>query len=142
MTWDIRFDLGAFASEAMSEHARIDAVAQLVEALVYVNRLWLPFHRETPPLYSSGVVFAADDAAYEAGMPNFWRDIPSTLAMGCGHCVALSAWRLAELREAGEKATVRIYEWHSPIGGTDYHIHVLRADGRTVEDPAKRLGMP
>jgi hypothetical protein len=142
VTWDIRFDLGAFGTGQMSAHARIDAVAQLVEALVYVNRLWLPFHRGTPPLYKSGVVFQADDAAYVAGEPNWWRDIPQTIALGYGHCVALTAWRLAELQEGGERAKVRIFEWHMPDGGVDFHIHVLRGDGKTVEDPAKILGMP
>lgn len=130
-------DLGALAPGDMSEHARIDALAQFVEALVHVNRLWLPFHPEVPPLYSSGVIFAAEPL----GSPNYWRDIPATLALGQGHCVALTAWRIAELREAGESAQVQIDEWHPAPGQVDWHVYVLRANGQT-EDPARILGMP
>lgn len=138
MSWQFVVELGAMTPGDMTDHARSDAVAGWIEALVYTNRLWLPFHPECPPLYASGVVFRAE----AEDEPNMWRDIPSTLHLGYGHCVALTAWRLAELREKGEtNARVRIFEWHLEDGRIDFHIHVLRADG-SVEDPARRLGMP
>jgi hypothetical protein len=142
VTWDIRLDLGALDIGAMGGYARMDAIEKLVDAVVHVNRLWLPTHPRTPPLYSSGVVYAPDDSAFDPGLPNFWRDIPRTLELGHGHCVALAAWRVAELREKGEKAKIRIDEWHERIpGSVEFHIHVLRGNG-TIEDPARRLGMP
>lgn len=122
----------------MDDHRKADVCAKLVEALVYANRLWLPLHPDTPPLYQSGVVFQAE----LPGMTNWFADIPWTLREGSGHCVALTAWRIAELRERGENCTVCVDKWDSSDGlGVELHIFLKRANGRT-EDPARLLGMP
>ena len=57
------------------------------------------------------------------------------------NCDDLSPWRVAELREHGEPAKIRI-QWkkHPETGQKLFHIVVRRADG-SIEDPSLLLGM-
>lgn len=57
------------------------------------------------------------------------------------NCDDLVSWRIAELRNAGENAKVRL-KWQYDVSRSSrmYHVLVRRADG-TVEDPSLRLGM-
>ena len=106
-------------------------------ARLHQSALRLPFHKNTPPLYQSGVVFQAE----EPFTTNYFRDIPRTLQLGYGHCVALAAWRIAELREKGERVSYRIDAYPDQADGrTLVHIFLKRQNGDD-EDPARRLGM-
>lgn len=89
---------------------------------------------EVPPLYQSGVRFRREPPGVET-----FRDAVTTYRAGHGDCAHLVAWRVAELREAGEPATIRIY-WKPTPSGRLFHVQVRRADGR-IEDPSRKLGM-
>lgn len=57
------------------------------------------------------------------------------------NCDDLVSWRIAELRNAGEAAKVRLkWQFDPTRGARMYHVLVRRANGQ-VEDPSKRLGM-
>lgn len=106
----------------------------LLETVIWSNRLFLEAHPETPALYRAGVSYGG---SREDGFR--FLDIPAVLAQGQGICSALSAWRVAELRHAGERgAGIRII-W-TPHDDAQFHVQVRRANGE-VEDPSERLGM-
>ncbi len=111
-------------------------IKPLLDALVEVNRLYLRTHH-VPPLYKSGVRYKQEP---EDGKPEEFASIPIVLARGWGDCDDLAPWRVAELQEAGEPATIRISWRRSRNGRRLYHVVVRRGDGR-VEDPSKLLGM-
>jgi hypothetical protein len=110
-------------------------IKPLLEALVEIDRLYLRTHR-VPPLYRSGVRYRHEP---DDGTPEEFAAIPQVLRRGWGDCDDLAPWRVAELREAGEAARIRI-TWRRPRGRRLYHVLVRRADGR-IEDPSKLLGM-
>lgn len=111
-------------------------VRPILEALVEINRLYLRSHH-VPPLYRSGVRYEQEPAD---GKPEEFAAIPQVLSRGWGDCDDLAPWRVAELQEAGEKASIRI-TWKRRRGGSRlYHVLVRRADGR-IEDPSRILGM-
>jgi hypothetical protein len=57
------------------------------------------------------------------------------------NCDDLVAWRISELRNAGENAKVRLKWQYDPVRAARmYHVLVRRSNGQ-VEDPSKRLGM-
>ncbi len=71
--------------------------------------------------------------------------VPVVLSRGWGDCDDLCAWRIAELRKAGERASVRL-TWQKGAKGRLYHVLVRRHkyevdDPRSVEDPSALLGM-
>lgn len=137
LDWTPRFDLASFG--ALPERVRAEVVGQIVETVAFVNRHYLTAHPETPKLYASGVRFEAELPACLGGV-NWCRDIPATLRDGCGHCVALAAWRIAELREAGERVSTRILYTPLPTGPL-FHVVLVRQND-TQEDPSRILGMP
>lgn len=82
-----------------------------------------------PLLYASGV-------RYRRESPDVWSTADLVLMRGFGDCEDLSAWRAAELRQAGEQAYADVRH----IGGHQWHAYVVRGDG-TAEDPSAALGM-
>lgn len=112
-------------------------VREALEALVMANRLYLRTHH-VPPLYESGVRYEEEPA----GQPYESFDaIPVVLARGSGDCDDVVSWRIAELRNAGENAKVRLkWQYDAARGARMYHVLVRRANGQ-VEDPSLRLGM-
>jgi len=128
----------------------------ILEALVKVNQGFLRTHN-VPPLYKSGVRYGEEPAgalifktagsgAVESnfakninGQVEEFADIATIISRGWGDCDDLAPWRCAELREAGEKAKIRI-QWKTTKAGKLFHIVVRRGDG-SVEDPSAVLGM-
>jgi hypothetical protein len=107
------------------------------------------------PLYQSGVRFRPERTSYEE-----FADLLTVLRRGWGDCDDLIAWRCAELRESGVKATARIY-WRPPKNPKrpKWQMHAqlrhpigcscplcrnqataVRNEGR-IEDPSRYLGM-
>lgn len=114
-------------------------IMPLLEACVRMNQQILRVY-QVPPLYKAGVRYQEEPA--DQGFEEFAL-VPQVYARHWGDCDDLATWRCAELREQGERATIRVV-WKNPsIGGLRhrlYHVIVRRAD-RTVEDPSKILGM-
>ena len=128
----------------------------VLEALVKVNQAFLRTHN-VPSLYKAGVRYGEEppgDLVFTAagsgpveknfskhinGQVEEFADISTIIHRGWGDCDDLAPWRCAELREAGEKAKIRI-QWKTTKAGKLFHIVVRRADG-TVEDPSAVLGM-
>jgi hypothetical protein len=128
-----RFRLRSF--DSLDPPSREAVLRLMMEALVAANVAYLNEHPDTPRLYESGVRYEA-----EPDDEDDWNDIPATLALGVGDCEDLAAWRIAELRIAGEpRASSRVMVWQ--IGPrVTYHVAVRRGDGQ-VEDPSRELGM-
>lgn len=104
---------------------------RLAEAVVEINRLYLRMYK-VPPLYSGAVVYQEEPAGQ--GFEEF-APIPQVLQRGWGDCDDLVPWRVAELREMGEPAQIRLL-WQRPTGGPHkgkklFHLVVRRA----VRDP-------
>jgi hypothetical protein len=113
-----------------------------------------------PELYKSGVVFGKE-AKPKPGRPRVQQmvDLRTVLRRGWGDCKHLSAWRVAELQEAGDlRADIKIY-WRCYCTRCDralrgmrctrcgarpkphiFHAEVRRGDG-SVEDVSRYLGM-
>lgn len=106
----------------------------LLETTIWANRVYLEAHPETPALYRAGVSYGG---SREEGFR--FRDIPAVLDAGEGICSSLSAWRIAELRHAGERGAGLRIVW-SPGPDSQFHVLVRRANG-TLEDPSEILGM-
>ena len=121
------FTLGTLDLLPVRERAII--VTGLLEGLVTANRLYLS-RVGAPKLYESGMRYVATPA---------WKDIPSCLSDRRADCKGLVAWRLAELRVAGEQAYARV-EHFRMVDGDKLHLQVMRATGE-VEDPSRKLGM-
>ena len=108
-----------------------------LEAVIMANRLYLRTHH-VPSLYESGVRYEEEPA----GLPyEDFAAIPVILSRGWADCDDLVSWRIAELRNAGEAAKVRLKWQYDPTRNARmYHVLVRRANGQ-VEDPSLRLGM-
>lgn len=132
-----RFELGSF--DALGPEWKRGILGGLVESLVLPNRAYLRDFPHTPGLYDAGIpyVFNRDR----------WQDIPTMLQRGEGDCKDFTAWRVAELRQQGERAAVHVTDRliHSPDGKlVMYHVLVRRPqpDGTwRLEDPSRMLGM-
>ena len=114
------------------------AIYPILVALVRVNRQYLRAY-SVPGIYDSGVRYKPEPN----GTIEEFAAIPVVLERGWGDCDDLAPWRVAELREQGEKAKIRI-QWKAlppHIGGRLFHIVVRRQDG-SIEDPSALLGMP
>jgi hypothetical protein len=154
----ILVDLGGKNSTKRSwlAHSRMLglAIKPILEALVKVDQLFLRTHH-VPPLYASGVRY--QDEPWE-GFEEF-APIPTILARGWGDCDDLAPWRVAELRNQGKKASIRVFWKKHPGKGKLFHILVRRPyepsefdsaymvipkDGSLtmIEDPSRKLGMP
>ena len=108
-----------------------------LEAVILANRIYLRTHH-VPPLYESGVRYEEEPL----GQPyEDFSAIPVVLARGWLDCDDAVCWRIAELRNIGENAKVRLKWQYDPVRNTRmYHVLVRRENGQ-VEDPSLRLGM-
>lgn len=107
----------------------------ILNALVEANRRFLRAHN-VPGIYESGVRYANEPP----GTIEEFAAIPVMLKRGWGDCDDLAPWRVAELREQGEMARIRI-QWKPMRDGRKmFHVLVRRADG-SLEDPSALLGM-
>lgn len=135
-------DLGLFEERCGSIEWSEKIIRPLLEILAYANAQVLACGM-IPPLYRSGVRYMQEPPDKE-----IFSAIPQVLARGGGDCDDLAAWRVAELRKAGEPAQYRILKFESNDGRLTYHIQVRRKiksflgwiDG-PVEDPSQILGM-
>lgn len=100
------------------------------QALVTLAMHDLRAHR-LPPLYSAGVRYRREPPGQEV-----WQLPSQTAERGFGDCEDLSAWRVAELRLAGEAAKIVFRK----SGRNLWHALVRRANG-DLEDPSAKLGM-
>jgi hypothetical protein len=87
-----------------------------------------------PPLYKAGVKYIRQPPQACAFRPP--KDVAERKG---GDCKQLVLWRIAELRNAGVKATPRII-WLNGKDGLRAHAQVRLPDG-TIEDPSQTLGM-
>lgn len=122
-----------------------------LNGVVASNRVTLRDARQRgkplPSLYQSGVEY---DREPWAGLFEEFADITTVLNRGWGDCDDLCAWRVAELQEAGEPASCRIY-WrphNKRTGQLMLHVQVRRgichADGtvlKPIHEP-KKVKMP
>lgn len=137
MNADIRFrnPLLKVRDDLFERVARI-----LGEAAILSNRTLIREAKEAgkpiPPLYKSGVVYQNE----APGRPDQLVDIPVIMARGWGDCWMLSAWRVAELREQGERARLKVKRKRLRNGKRVFHVLVRRGSGKP-EDPSKILGM-
>ena len=112
-------------------------VRQALEAVILANRIYLRTHN-APKLYESGIRYEEEPA----GQPyEDFAAVPVVLSRGWADCDDLVSWRIAELRNEGENAKVRLkWQWDSSRKARMFHVLVRRANGQ-VEDPSLRLGM-
>ncbi len=102
-----------------------------LEALIAADRVYLARVPKEKPLYKSGVTY---------GRTRVWDSTPDLYARGFGDCKSLTATRVAELRQAGERAKPVFRFMRNPqTGQKDFHILVQRPSG--FEDPSRKLGM-
>ena len=111
-------------------------LSALLESLITIDVEYL--HRRmvgsdpVPPLFMSGVRYAVD---------NRWLDVGACRKQGKADCKSLVAWRVAELRLAGEHASPRVIRQRERKDGRAmWHVLVRRGNG-TLEDPSRILGM-
>jgi hypothetical protein len=105
-----------------------DSLRLALAGLTAMNQALMARGR-VPSLYQSGV-------RYRRESPDRWSTADLVNARGFGDCEDLSAWRAAELRQAGEPAYADVRH----VGGHQWHAYVVRGDGRS-EDPSAALGM-
>jgi hypothetical protein len=112
--------------------AQVTALSALLEGLTALDYMILTAMRRPPKLYSSGVVYRAEQPGRER-----WLRVDEVLKLGKGDCEDLAAWRAAELRLFfGVPARAGVYR----SGKKRFHAVVFYPDG-TIEDPSRRLGM-
>jgi hypothetical protein len=111
--------------------AEPETLEALLEGLVRVN-LRLLDRSALPPLYQSGARYRRERKGSED-----WKTCERVYSSRSGDCEDLAAWRVAELRHAGEVDAVAIVV---PGGPRIWHVQVMRANG-SVEDPSRILGM-
>ena len=92
--------------------------------------------KRIPPLYVSGVRYRRESPPVTGERVERFALIPVVLQLRFGDCEDLAAWRVAELRMQGERATPWIIRPHPRM----FHVQVRRGNG-VIEDPSKQLGM-
>lgn len=126
-------------------NARVLSV--LLENLIQVDMVYLQCMRDVgravPELHRSGVVY---------GRTKLWESIPDVIARGYADCKSLTAWFVAQVRDAAvvqHGATMAqargmakpVFRWvrNTSNGQRDFHILVQTPTG--WRDPSKDLGM-
>lgn len=117
----------------LAEGLTPSALRALMRALVEIDMDQIRQRPHLPRLYDSG-------ARYRTEPEEGFADVLTTYRRGWGDCEDLAAWRVAELRIAGENARPAFQLRTFASGPPLYHLLVARADGR-FEDPSRRLGM-
>lgn len=130
--------IGLSGPELNDEKLFAEFVVAQLESLVPAARLQM---QRLPPLYQSGIRFRPEPEGTESFV------LPLvTYSRGFGDCAHLSLIRVAELRNAREKAGFRI-KWSTQLHPVTrlpvrlFHVQVRRRDGN-IEDPSQLLGMP
>lgn len=108
-------------------------VKALVEAQGFANATLIKKLR-LPTLYRSNVRFRNEPWA---GKFESVASAPIVYMRGWGDCAHLSAYRIGELRLAGQYAGCKVY-WRPE--SRLFHVEVRLCDG-TAEDPSRMLGM-
>ena len=135
MKIDVRFQ-----SALLDDDELFSRVARcLAEAAIMVNRATIRQRkaagRPLPSVYDAGIVWEKPPDSEEL------IDIPTIMRRGWAHCLNLSCWRAAELREMGIDARIHITRQHK-MGAKSRLFHVLlRLPKGKTECPSKRLGM-
>ena len=149
-------------------------IKPLLDASTMNDMLFLRLHRGVPPIYKSGCRYQEEPPTYVTfadgtqSVVEEFASLPVVIARGWGDCDDLAPWRCAELRNRGEKASLRIQWRKQPSGRKLYHIlvrripgpgwvrrpiglvpqdfdprfMVLTKNGSVIEDPSRALGMP
>ena len=111
----------------------------LLEALTYVNVLYLRANPSTPSLYEFSPLYIKKSRPY--GLES-WQDIQATLKKGAGDCKDFCAWRLAELRiaepEKAEKNGFIFQLRGEEINHKIFHVVIRKSSGQ-IEDPTNLL---
>lgn len=129
---DIVIRLG---SDAGHPHVMAHFVRECLKGIVLQNRAQLRAG-EVPHLYNSGVRFKPEADGVET-----FADALTTYQTGYGDCAHLAAWRVADLQEMGEPASLRI-EYGPGRNPNVYLFHVVvRRGNGLIEDPSRLLGM-
>jgi hypothetical protein len=165
----ILHELSLFEPGADQAGARTD-LTWILEGLTQRDQQYLKDHPNTPLLYQSGVTYeppaqfngdcpevqvlkaalgpAANEIQVRAVLDKVqavlggerFRDIGRIIENGVGDCDNIAAWRAAELRQHGVKASPYI-TWRKRFdGGYTYHV-LVRWPDNTLEDPSLLLGM-
>ena len=127
--------------DRLPPNRRANILHMLVEALAYINEQWLE-ENGAPSLYSVAPSYQLKVRPMQIDL---WADIPTVMAQGGGDCKDFTAWRIAELRRAGQAMVVpeiRYLPQLLPTGETVHLWHVLVRQGAKTEDPSLLLGMP
>lgn len=114
----------------LPERDRAIVLTAWLEALTISNVALLLARPDFPSLYQSGVRYAPE------GPKEIWRDAGAVMVDGWGDCDDLAAWRAAELRLDGRRASVVLERTRQ-----GYHAIVVDRDTGEREDPSARLGM-
>jgi hypothetical protein len=113
----------------------VDTIPQLEAAVNGLALIGLADMRadpgKYPALYQSGFRYRREPPGSE-----IWQPVSQVAQSRSGDCEDLAAYRVAELRKAGERATARVIRVNPELR----HVMVVRADGR-LEDPSRVLGM-
>jgi hypothetical protein len=131
---NIEFNVPHVFSNRSSRTEDAEVLRVLLESLIAVNRVFVR-HHTVKSLYRSGVVY---------GRTREWDSIPALMVRGYGDCKSVTAWRIAELREAGITATPVFRFMLRDNGFKDFHIlvKIIDKNNKTIwEDPSKALGM-
>lgn len=132
--YDFTLELAGF--ETLSPPAKVRFLLAQLEALIAANTGYLETGIRVPPLYKAGIRYTPDVPTQEK-----WKDIAQVLMTRAGNCKEFAAWRVAELRFAGD-VLARCIVTVTPLPEyTLFHITVRRGDGG-LEDPSRALGMP
>lgn len=116
------------------------SLGRMLELLVWCNVDWLwSTQGRAPSLYRAVRQGAARYIPEQMGQEE-WLAIPWILARGGADCEDLCAWRVAELRMAGEHGARCIWSTEESPGKLLIHIRVRRGDG-SIEDPSLASGM-
>lgn len=130
-----------FGRPRLAEDARVfaETIIALANVVVAENRAFL---REVgaPELYKSGVRYQNDNVG-QRGQYDCLDDIPTILDRGWGDCLHLSCWRVAELLERRQRASVAVEfpDSSDPDALRIFHVVVRRSFG--FECPSTLLGM-
>lgn len=136
-----RLQLKSF--ESLGWAWKVHVLRAFLDALVTTNRAFLFQQSEAghpiKQMYEHGLIYIRDAPGVED-----WKDIPQILDVGAADCKSLAAWRVAELRNAGESGAAPHVTFRKGGDGdgafTMYHVAVQRENG-FVEDPSRILGM-
>lgn len=121
-----------------AEGATTPAALSIALAALTAWDEYLLASRPFPSLYRAGVRYMPED--YDGPNPEDWLDALEVLKRGGGDCEDLAAWRVAELRRAGELGARTVFVEFPDARGRLFHVLVERAGG-SLEDPSRILGM-